>query len=117
MANAHDFDRERRVARALTAGFVPSTPLDINDYEVGLLYEPAQDQPAGGDVFGTWVLPGGEVAVVVGDVAGKGVETAALSAMARFFIEAASWECSSPAEVLAARQPDARPTGCPATRS
>jgi len=100
IANAHDFERERRVARALTAGFVPSTPLDINDYEVGLLYEPAQDQPAGGDVFGTWVLPGGEVAVVVGDVAGKGAETAALSAMARFFIEAASWECSSPAEVL-----------------
>jgi GAF domain-containing protein len=100
MANAHDFDRERRVARALTAGFVPSTPLDIHDYEVGLLYEPAQDQPAGGDVFGTWVLPTGEVAVVVGDVAGKGAETAALSAMARFFIEAASWECSSPAEVL-----------------
>ena len=100
MANAHDFERERRVARALTAGFVPSTPLDINDYEVGLLYEPAQDQPAGGDVFGTWVLPDGEVAVVVGDVAGKGAETAALSAMARFFIEAASWESSSPAEVL-----------------
>ena len=100
VANAHDFDRERRVARALTAGFVPSTPLDINDYEVGLLYQPAQDQPAGGDVFGTWVLPGGDVAVVVGDVAGKGVETAALSAMARFFIEAATWECSSPAEVL-----------------
>ena len=101
MANAHDFGRERRVARALTAGFVPSTPLDINHYEVGLLYEPAQDQPAGGDLFGTWVLPGGDVAVVVGDVAGKGAETAALSAMARFFIEAATWECSSPAEVLA----------------
>jgi GAF domain-containing protein len=100
MANAHDFERERRVARALTAGFVPSSPLAIRDYEVGLLYEPAQDQPAGGDVFGTWKLPNGEVAVVLGDVAGKGVETAALSAMARFFIEAATWECSSPGEVL-----------------
>ncbi len=101
MANAHDFDRERRVARALTAGFVPSSPLAIEDYEVGLLYEPAQDQPAGGDLFGTWKLPSGEVAVLVGDVAGKGVETAALSAMARFFIEAATWECSSPEQVLA----------------
>ena len=100
MANAHDFDRERRVARALTAGFVPPTPLDIDHYEVGLLYEPAQDQPAGGDLFGTWLLPGGELAVVVGDVAGKGVETAALSAMARFFIEAATWECPSPTDVL-----------------
>jgi sigma-B regulation protein RsbU (phosphoserine phosphatase) len=40
------------------------------------------------------------VAVLVGDVAGKGVETAALSAMVRFFIEARSWDTLCPAEVL-----------------
>jgi len=38
--------------------------------------------------------------VVIGDVVGKGVETAALSAMARFFIEAASWDRDDPAAVL-----------------
>ncbi|CAN5599783.1 hypothetical protein BH20ACT19_BH20ACT19_02450 [soil metagenome] len=101
IANALEFDRERRVARALTRAFVPSAPLDMPDYEVGMLYEPAEHQPAGGDLFGTWKLPGGDVAVVVGDVAGKGIETAALSAMARFFIEARSWDCTSPAMVLA----------------
>ena len=36
----------------------------------------------------------------MGDVAGKGVETAALSAMVRFFVEARSWDTLSPAEVL-----------------
>ena len=40
------------------------------------------------------------VAVLVGDVAGKGVETAALSAMVRFFIEARSWDALGPAKVL-----------------
>ena len=65
------------------------------------LYEPAARQPAGGDLYGAWALPGGEVALLVGDVAGKGVETAALSAMARFFIEARSWDATSPAKVLA----------------
>ena len=35
-----------------------------------------------------------------GDVAGKGVETAALSAMVRFFVEARSWDAESPARVL-----------------
>ena len=40
------------------------------------------------------------MAVLIGDVAGKGVETAALSAMVRFFIEARSWDTLSPAEVL-----------------
>ncbi len=101
MANATEFERERRVARALTSAFIPSAPVEMPDYEVGLLYEPAEHQPAGGDLFGAWTLPGGEVAVVVGDVAGKGVETAALSAMARFFIEARSWDCASPGQVLA----------------
>ena len=67
---------------------------------MGLLYEPAARQPAGGDVYGAWELPGGGLALLVGDVAGKGVETAALSAMARFFIEARSWDSESPAETL-----------------
>ena len=38
--------------------------------------------------------------MLIGDVAGKGVETAALSAMARFFIEARSWDSPCPADVL-----------------
>ena len=38
--------------------------------------------------------------MLVGDVAGKGVETAALSAMVRFFVEARSWDTLSPAKVL-----------------
>ena len=38
--------------------------------------------------------------MLVGDVAGKGVETAALSAMVRFFIEARSWDSRAPARVL-----------------
>ena len=51
-------------------------------------------------MYGAWGLPSGEVAVLVGDVAGKGVETAALSAMVRFFIEARSWDTPSPSAVL-----------------
>ena len=100
IANAIDFERERRVARALTLGFVPESLPEVPGFEVGLLYEPAANQPTGGDVYGVWRTPSGEVAVLVGDVAGKGVQTAALSAMARFFIEARSWDSPSPAEVL-----------------
>ena len=69
-------------------------------YETGLLYAPALGEPTGGDVYGAWRLPGGDFAVLVGDVAGKGVETAALSAMVRFFVEARSWDEPSPALVL-----------------
>jgi hypothetical protein len=100
MANAVDFERERRIARALTRGFVPDSLPRLAGWDLGLLYEPAARQPAGGDVYGVWQVPEFGVAVLIGDVAGKGVETAALSAMARFFIEARSWACDSPAEIL-----------------
>ena len=100
IANAIDFERERRIARALTLGFVPESLPELPGYETGLLYSPAAGEPTGGDVYGVWRLPSGEVALLVGDVAGKGVETAALSAMVRFFVEARSWDESSPAAVL-----------------
>jgi serine phosphatase RsbU (regulator of sigma subunit) len=101
IANAIDYQRERRIARALTLGFVPESLPAMPGYETGLLYAPAANEPTGGDVYGAWPVGSGDaVAVLVGDVAGKGVETAALSAMVRFFIEARSWDTLSPAQVL-----------------
>jgi sigma-B regulation protein RsbU (phosphoserine phosphatase) len=101
IANAIDYERERRIARALTLGFVPESLPEVPGYETGLLYAPAANEPTGGDVYGAWPVSGGEaVAVLVGDVAGKGVETASLSAMVRFFVEARSWDTLSPAKVL-----------------
>ena len=101
IANAIDFQRERRIARSLTLGFVPESLPEMPEYETGLLYAPAANEPTGGDVYGAWPLQDGkQVAVLVGDVAGKGVETAALSAMVRFFVEARSWDVFSPAAVL-----------------
>jgi Stage II sporulation protein E (SpoIIE) len=100
IANAMDFQRERHIARSLTLGFVPEPLPRLREYETGLLYAPALGEPTGGDLYGMWQLPSGAVAVLVGDVAGKGVETAALSAMVRFFVEARSWDAESPAQVL-----------------
>ena len=79
---------------------MPESLPSVPGWDVGVLYEPADDQPTGGDLYGAWPLPNGDVAVVIGDVVGKGVETAALSAMARFFIEARSWDVDDPAAVL-----------------
>ena len=101
IANAIDFQRERRIARALTLGFVPESLPRLPGYETGLLYAPAANEATGGDVYGAWPVGNGDsVAVLVGDVAGKGVETAALSAMVRFFVEARSWDSLSPGQVL-----------------
>jgi GAF domain-containing protein len=101
IANALDFHRERRVAAALTRGFVPHGASDVPGFELGNVYEPAGHDVGGGDIFGVWTLPSGALAVLVGDVTGKGLEVAALSAMVRFFVEARTWDSERPGEVLA----------------
>jgi serine phosphatase RsbU (regulator of sigma subunit) len=100
LEQAIDFERDRRIARALTLGFVPESLPVLGDYETGLLYRPALGELTGGDLYGMWQLPSGSVAALIGDVSGKGVETAAMSAMVRFFVEARSWGAESPAQAL-----------------
>ncbi len=101
IVNAAHFEQERRVARALTRGFVPDIPPEMDEYELAALYEPAGGQTAGGDVYGLWARPSGDLALLIGDVAGKGAAAAGTSAMTRFFVEARSWDGAGPGEVLA----------------
>jgi GAF domain-containing protein len=101
IANALEFQHERRIAGALTRGYIPRTPPELEGYSLGLVYEPVGHEVSGGDVFGVWRLPSGSLAVLVGDVSGKGLEVAAISAMVRFFIEARTWDAECPAQVLA----------------
>lgn len=100
IANALDFARERRVARALTRGFVPGPLPELDGFDAGLVFEPSGHAAGGGDFFGIWRLPSGSVALLVGDVSGKGVEVAAISSMVRFFVEARTYDAADPAEVM-----------------
>jgi GAF domain-containing protein/GNAT superfamily N-acetyltransferase len=100
IANALDHQRERRVTTALTRGYVLGPSPRLPGLELGLVYEPAGHDAGGGDIFGAWTLPSGRAALLVGDVTGKGLELAALSAMVRFFVEARTWDSESPAEAL-----------------
>jgi serine phosphatase RsbU (regulator of sigma subunit)/GNAT superfamily N-acetyltransferase len=101
IANALEFQHERRIAGALTRGFVPGAPPELEGFDLGLVYEPVGHEVSGGDIFGVWRLPSGALAVLVGDVSGKGLEVAAASAMVRFFVEARTWDSEDPAVVLA----------------
>ena len=101
IANALEFQHERRIAGALTRGYIPGAPPELEGYSLGLVYEPVGHEVSGGDVFGVWRLPDGALAVLVGDVSGKGLECAAVSAMVRFFIEARTWDSDCPGRVLA----------------
>jgi GAF domain-containing protein len=100
IANALDFARERRVALALTRGFVPGPLPDLEGFDAGLVFEPSGQAAGGGDFFGIWRLRSGAVALLVGDVSGKGIEVAAISSMVRFFVEARTYDAADPAEVM-----------------
>ena len=100
IANALEFQHERRITRAMTRGYIPGEPPDLEGYSLGFVYEPAEGQVSGGDLFGVWTLPNGALAVLVGDVSGKGLEVAAVSSMVRFFVEARTWDSDRPGVVL-----------------
>ncbi|MBX9627352.1 MAG: SpoIIE family protein phosphatase [Gemmataceae bacterium] len=70
--------KEVELARAVQLGFLPQHPPEVPGYEFYSHYSPAQS--IGGDYYDFIPLPGGRIAVVVADVAGKGVPAALLVA-------------------------------------
>jgi CheY-like chemotaxis protein len=66
------------LARGVQRGFLPESPPDLPGYEFFAHYESAYE--LGGDYYDFILLPGGRVAILVGDVAGKGVTAALLMA-------------------------------------
>ncbi len=78
--------REIELAKLVQLGFLPQTLPQVPGYEFFGFYSAAQT--IGGDYYDFIPLPGGLLAVVLGDVAGKGVPAALLmaklSAEARF---------------------------------
>jgi serine phosphatase RsbU (regulator of sigma subunit) len=70
--------REIEVARKVQVGFLPKTFPEMAGYEFFAFYSPAMS--VGGDYYDFISLPQGRVAVVLGDVAGKGVAAALLMA-------------------------------------
>ena len=81
--HAEQLDREKErkeveVARQVQVGFLPKTFPDLPGYEFFAFYSPAQS--VGGDYYDFITLPHGRIAVVLGDVAGKGVAAALLMA-------------------------------------
>ena len=70
--------KEIELARTVLLGFLPQTLPVHEGYEFFSHYSPAQT--VGGDYYDFVPLPGGRVAIVLGDVAGKGVPAALLVA-------------------------------------
>ena len=70
--------RELELCRRIQTEMLPHAPLRLGATEIKGISIPARE--VGGDFFNYFELPGGDVAVLVGDVSGKGISAALLMA-------------------------------------
>ncbi len=98
--NARLYRERHETADTLQRSLLPARLPKVAGWQIATLYRPAA--PAGvigGDFFDLFLVDGGFTAVI-GDVAGKGIEAAALTALARHSLRASALLGLSPAESL-----------------
>jgi PAS domain S-box-containing protein len=94
--NAQLFDERSRAARTLEHALRPPLLPAIPGWRTAGLYEPASGGgKVSGDFYDAFEVPGGW-AVMIGDVGGRGVEAAALTAMARYTLRTAAAVVADP---------------------
>jgi PAS domain S-box-containing protein len=98
--NAQLYEDQRRIALTLQKQFIHPLP-EIDGLELAVVSETAfQPELIGGDFHDAFLLPSGLVAVLLGDVEGKGVRAAGLSETVRSAVRALAIVSASPSEVL-----------------
>ncbi len=100
IGNARLYEQQVHFADAMQRSLLPEEPPDIPGIEIGSVYESSARLEVGGDVFDYTVLPDGRLAVVVGDVTGKGIDAAADMAMTKFVFRSLAREHPEPSELM-----------------
>ncbi|HEV2902388.1 MAG TPA: GAF domain-containing SpoIIE family protein phosphatase [Gaiellaceae bacterium] len=100
VSNARLYEQQVHFADAMQRSLLPDEPPDIPGVEIGSVYESSGRLDVGGDVFDYTVLPDGRLAVVVGDVTGKGIDAAADMAMTKFVFRSLAREHPEPSELM-----------------
>src|SRR3954467_1399144 len=89
------------VAQTLQASLLPRALPEIPGLELAARLEAgASGIEGGGDFYDAFAIPDGAGGLAIGDVCGKGVDAAALTALARHTIRAAAHERQTPSAVL-----------------
>jgi serine phosphatase RsbU (regulator of sigma subunit) len=100
--NARLYQQQAGFADAMQRSLLPAVPPELDGVEVGSVYESSARLEVGGDVYDYTTLPDGRLAVVVGDVTGKGIDAAADMAMTKFVFRSLAREHPDPSGFLAA---------------
>ena len=100
--NARLHEKLADVAETLQSALVPAEPPDVNGWEIASLYRPIETElriDVGGDFYEFFEHDGVSF-VILGDVAGKGVTVASVTALLRHGARVASRAEPSPATIL-----------------
>jgi hypothetical protein len=89
-----------RVARTVQQALL-SAPNDLPGIEHAALYRSAtQGADIGGDFYDLFALPDGLIAILIGDISGKGLEASLLMAQLKHAVKAYAYTSRSPAEIM-----------------
>ncbi|MBV8601992.1 MAG: SpoIIE family protein phosphatase [Candidatus Eremiobacteraeota bacterium] len=100
--NSRAYEREHRVASELQKAMLPAQLPEHDRIELSFAYRPAENEPeVGGDWYDAFVLPGGGLAISIGDVGGHGLGAAVAMSEARQALRISALEGLSPADVIA----------------
>ncbi|MBA2474424.1 MAG: SpoIIE family protein phosphatase [Actinobacteria bacterium] len=102
LVHARLLGQQRRFAESMQRSLLPRSRPEVSGLEIGEVYESAAAVEVGGDVYDFLVLEDGRLAVVVGDVAGHGIDAAADMAMAKFVFRSLAREHPEPGDFLRA---------------
>jgi phosphoserine phosphatase RsbU/P len=99
---AEESERKARLlVQTLQQTLIPPEPPEIPGLEVFAAYRPAgRGDEVGGDFYDVFQIGPGDWVVAVGDVRGKGVEAAVVTALARYTIRAGAVSHDKPSDVL-----------------
>ena len=98
LAHQERLKREVEIARSVQESFLPRQMPEVAGLDIAAMCLAAYE--VGGDYYDFVKLGPGKLAVVVGDVSGKGTQAAFYMTLTKGFVQALSREGLSPAEVM-----------------
>ena len=100
--NARLYQQQTQFAESMQRSLLPRSSPQARGLDVGAVYASSARMDVGGDVYDFLELGYGQLAVVLGDVTGHGIDAAADMAMAKFVFRSLAREHSEPGDFLRA---------------
>jgi serine phosphatase RsbU (regulator of sigma subunit) len=98
--NARLYQQQKDFAEAMQRSLLPRELPHVSGLEVGHVYQSSARVDVGGDLYDFVAVDDGRLAVVIGDVLGKGISAAADMAMAKYIVRVLARADADPAALL-----------------